>query len=107
MDVLKEKAQKTFDYTSRYASFAYYYNSNDKKYIYELGNQLKTDKSYVTVKVTEATTLDALANKYYGRPDYFWIIADFNRISDPFINLIDYYSEIKIPSIAELEYKET
>ena len=106
MDVLKEKSQKTFEYTSRYANFPYYYNTRDKKYIYGITNQLKTDKSYVVVKVTESTTLDALANKYYGRPDYFWIIADFNRINDPFIDLSDYFTEIKIPSISEIEYKE-
>ena len=50
-------------------------------------------------------TLDSLALKYYGRPDLFWIIADFNRIQDPFIKLVDYFSIIKIPSLSTLSFE--
>lgn len=28
--------------------------------------------------------LDTLAHKYYGDPDYWWVIALSNRIQDPF-----------------------
>lgn len=28
--------------------------------------------------------LDTLAHKYYGDPDYWWVIALVNRIMDPF-----------------------
>ena len=51
-------------------------------------------------------TLDFLANKYYGRPDYYWVIADFNHIRDPFINLSDWFNTIKIPSLGSLEFED-
>lgn len=107
MDILTNKSRKEYDYLSRYSTFSFYYNTKDKKYIYGLSSQLKTQNmTYVTVKVTESTTLDFLANKYYGRPDYFWIIADFNHIIDPFIHLADHFSEIKIPNMSEIEFEE-
>ena len=53
------------------------------------------------------TTLDYLANKYYGRPDYFWVIADFNRIQDPFKPLYPRFEQIKIPNIGAIEYEES
>ena len=43
MDDLTNKRYAQFDYTSRYASVPYYYNTRDKKEIYGLGkNMLKT-----------------------------------------------------------------
>lgn len=105
MDVLKYPARKSYSYISRYSSINYYYNTNDDKFIYGLSKQLDANTSYVLVDIDEYTTLDSLANKYYGRPDYFWVIADFNRIQDPFITLYPKYKQIKIPSIATIQTK--
>lgn len=105
MDVLKSKSSKSYDYLSRYASFPYYYHSLDKKYIYGLTAQLSDSTTYTLVNVSMNTTLDGLAFKYYGRPDYYWIIADFNRIQDPFIKLSDYFTKIKIPTITAIEFE--
>ena len=105
MDTLKDKQSKSYDYLSRYASFPIYYHKLDKKYISGLTSQLSKDTSYVVVKVDESTTLDFLANKYYGRPDYFWVIASFNNINDPFINLSDYFEDLKIPSLANISFE--
>lgn len=105
MDVLKNKNSKSYEYISRYASFPYYYHTLDKKHIYGLTSQLSDTTSYVLVDVSMDTTLEGLAFKYYGRPDYYWIIADFNRIQNPFIRLSDYFYKIKIPAIASIEFE--
>ena len=47
--------------------------------------------------IKDTDTLDSLALKYYGRPDLFWVIADFNRIQDPYINLYENYNFLNIP----------
>lgn len=107
MDILKDKTSISYEYISRYANFYFYYNTEDKKYIYGLTQQLSNETSYVTVKIEPGMTLDSLADKYYGRPDYFWIIADFNRLSDPFITLYPEYESIKIPSMGSIEYEES
>ena len=104
MDVLKDKEYKTYKSISRYTSFPYYYNTKDNKYIYGLTRQLSKDAEYILVNVDERTTLDKLALTYYGRPDYYWIIADFNDIQDPFIKLSDKFKSIKIPSISQIKF---
>lgn len=107
MDILETKNYKSDDsYISRYSPFPYYYNKEDNKFIYGLTSQLKTNKTYVKLNVTPEMTLDYLANKYYGRPDYWWVIADFNQIQDPFIVLFEHFNSINIPNIADIEFKE-
>ena len=106
MDVLKNKSRITYAYISRYANFPFYYHSLDKKFVYGMTNQLSLDTAYVEVTVNPEDTLDKLANDYYGRPDYYCLIADFNRIQDPFIKLSNYYQKIKIPALASIQYEE-
>ena len=106
MDVLKDKNSTSRDYISRYSSFPFYYHSKDEKYIQGLSNQLSTNTVYTVVDIGSTTSLDFLSNKYYGRPDYWWIIADFNRIQDPFIPLYPRFTKLKIPSIASIEFME-
>lgn len=101
---IKNREKKSFDYLSRYSSFSFNYHIKDKKYFYELTSQLDDSTTQVLVTVNDATTLDSLALKYYGRPDYWWIIADFNRIRDPFLKLSDTFTKIKIPSISVINY---
>ena len=106
MNILKDKTRKSYEYISRYAEFYYYYNIEDQKYMYGTTQQLSPSTAYVTVKVDQSTTLDGLADKYYGRPDYFWIIADFNRINDPFMKLYPAFESIKIPNIGAIEFEK-
>ena len=49
--------------------------------------------------------LDNLAEHYYGRPDYYWIIADFNRIQDPLINLWEHYKKLKVPVLSNIVFE--
>lgn len=106
MDVLKDKQTKTYNALSRYSSIPFYYHTLDNKFIYGLTKQLSTDTDYTIHTVALNDTLDSLALKYYGRPDYYWIIADFNRIQDPMISLYAKYKTIKIPSISYIYYED-
>jgi len=105
MDVLKDKQTKSYPSLSRYSPIPYYYNTQDNKYIYGLTKQLGQGVDYVIHRVKSNDTLDSIALYYYGRPDYYWIVADFNRIQDPFINLIDKFETIKIPSISYIYFE--
>lgn len=105
MNILKNKQYRKYDYISRYTIFPIYYNIKDKKYIYGTTSHLSEQSQYVAHKVTVTDTFESLAFKYYGRPDLYWIISDFNRINDPFINLIDKVEIIKIPSLSALSFE--
>ena len=105
MDSLKQKSYRTYNYISRYQPFPYAYNENDKKYIYFITSQLKKNINYVDVTIRQFDTLDSLAEKYYGRPDLYWVIADFNDIIDPFIPLFGNYKVIKVPTLGSISFK--
>jgi nucleoid-associated protein YgaU len=102
MDVLTNKQTKTYDHISRYSSFPFYYNTKDKKYIYGTTGQLSQDVEYVAYNVVQGDTLDSLSLKYYGRPDLYWVIADFNRIQDPLEKLP---SIVNIPTLSNISFE--
>lgn len=105
MDVLTKKSKKYYDYTSRYAILPYYYHTIDKKYIYGISRNIRKDTEYTIHNVTDLDTLDSLALKYYGRPDLYWVIAMYNDINDPYIDLYSRYNYIYIPSLGAIRYK--
>jgi len=105
MDCLKDRSKKNYDYLSRYTSFPYYYNTLDSKYIYGITSQLRDDSLYVAHKITQEDTLDSLSFKYYGRPDLYWVIADFNKMQDPFVKLYGHIDVIKIPTLSNIAFK--
>ena len=105
MNVLKNKSSKTYLYTSRYATLPYYYNTLDKKYMYGISKNLNTNTDYVLHNLIDSDSLDSLALKYYGRPDLFWVIADFNNLNDPYIRLVDKMSSIKIPALSGITWR--
>lgn len=106
MDVLKDKQYREFEHVSRYSVFPLYYNTLDNKYIYGITSQLSSLTDFVSHKVSSIDTFDSLALKYYGRPDLYWVISDFNHINDPFITLWGNYKVIKIPSISNISFKK-
>ena len=105
MNVLKDKSSRTYFYTSRYATLPYYYNTLDKKYVYGISKNLNTNTDYVLHNLVDSDSLDSLALKYYGRPDLFWVIADFNNLNDPYIRLVDKMSLIKIPALSGITWR--
>ena len=106
MDILKEKTYKSYDYVCRYTSIPYFFNIEDKKYIYGIGTQMKKDIPYVAHKVKATDNLDYLALKYYNNPTYYWVIAWFNDILDCYEDLIDKFTIIKIPTISSISFGE-
>ncbi len=105
MEILKDKSFKTYDHLSRYTSFPVYYNIKDDKYFHGIISQLDKEKKYVLHEVKPNDTLESLALKYYGRPDYYWIIGLFNNIGDSFEKLYNKYDKIKVPTISNIEFK--
>lgn len=105
MDVLTDKQYRSYDHISRYSGFPFYYNSKDGKYVYGLLSQLSGDTPYVAHSVGQSDTLDSLALKYYGRPDYYWVIAMFNGISDPFERLYGRFASVKVPTISSISFE--
>ena len=105
MDLLKDRQSRNYSYPSRYSYFNFYYHTIDDKYIYGKTKQLNKNCPYVAHKIILTDTLDGLADYYYGRPDLYWIIADFNDIQDPFINLSALpFDALKIPSLSNIGY---
>lgn len=104
MDTLKNKTYVNFDYLSRYINVPYYYDTLQDKEVFGIGTNLKNTSEYVSHKVKSNDTLNSLALKYYNNPTFWWIIAYFNDIQDPFKPLRNKYQVLKIPSISSIEF---
>ena len=103
MEIAKNKYYKNFNSVNRYGQYPFYYNTEDKRYFGGITNHLKDTTAFVFHNIKEGDTLDSLSLYYYGNPTRYWIIADFNRIQDPFIELIP-GEKIKIPSFADIQF---
>lgn len=104
MSEIVNKAYKDYDRVSRYSVFPYYYNRLDDKYMYGITSHLKKDvHKYVTHIVKDKDTLDSIALYYYNNPTYFWIVADFNNIQDPYSELKE-GTLLKIPTFSNIEF---
>ena len=104
MDTLKNKTYTNFDYLSRYTNVPFYYDTLYNREIFGIGTNLKNNTEFVTHKTKSNDTLNSLALKYYNNPTFWWVIAYFNDIQDPFKPLINKYETLKIPSIASIEF---
>lgn len=102
---ITDKSYKEYDYISRYSTFPYYYNPEDGKYMQGMTGQLNDKSTYVLYKVKQNDTLDTIALDMYSNSTYFWVIADFNRIRDPFKRL-GVGSLLKIPTLSNIKFKE-
>ena len=104
MEILSNKQYKSYDRVSRYQVFPFYYNTTDNKYVYGITSHLITDDTkFVSHKVKRFDTLDSLALYYYNNPTYFWVIADFNRIRDPYKELEE-GTILKIPTFSNIAF---
>lgn len=105
MNILTNKSYKTYERVSRYNDFPYYYNTVDKKYMYGTTTNLNDTTSYSVYEVLRGDTLDSLALEFYNNPTLYWIIADFNRIRDPYAPL-KVGSHIKIPVFSSITFNK-
>ena len=104
MDTLKNKMYENFNYLSRYTNTPYYYDTLQDREVYGIGTNLKSNTEFVTHEIKSNDTLNSLSLKYYNNPTFWWIIAYFNNIQDPFVPLRNKYRTIKIPSISSIEF---
>lgn len=104
MDKLSNKNFKDYNYICRYSQFPYYYNETDKKYMQGLTAQLSEDTTYVLHEVKVGETLDSIALDNYSNSTYFWVIADFNHIRDPFAEL-EVGTMLKIPTLTGISFE--
>ena len=104
-NILTDKQFRNYNKISRYSTTPYYYNPVDNKYVYGIGKNLKDNTPHKIHRIKEGETLDSLALYYYNNPTYFWIIADFNRIQDPYINLKT-GTKLKIPTFSSIDFEE-
>lgn len=104
MDTLKNKNYANFDYVCRYTGVPYYYDTLSDRDVYGIGTNLRTDTEFVTHIIKNNDTLNSLSLKYYNNPTYWWVIAYFNNIQDPFKPLKDKYKTLKIPNISSIEF---
>lgn len=104
MDVIKNKSYKNYDYFSRYTSFPYYYHTLDKKYIYGTSTQINKNSTYTLYKVEKNDTLDNIALKMYNNPTFYWAIASFNDVINPFEKLIE-GTFLKIPTLSDISFE--
>lgn len=103
MSVLIDKSYRNYNYFSRYASYPYYYNTIDKKYIYGTTSQLKDSTPYVAYTVKAGDTYDSISLEFYNNPTYYYLICDFNHIQDPLSTPVE-GSILRIPSFSTVVY---
>lgn len=104
MDKLKDKTYKEYNYISRYAPFPYYYNETDNKYMQGMTSQLLKSSTFVLHEVAIGETLDSIALDNYSNSTFFWVIADFNNIIDPYKSL-EVGSILKLPTLASISFE--
>lgn len=104
-DILKDKKYREYKKVSRYSVIPYYYNIVDDKFMYGTSLNLDNTTAHRIHKVQENDSLDSLALHYYNNPTYYWIIADFNQIQDPFLPLTP-GQLLKIPTFSSILFKD-
>ena len=105
MEKFTNKKYNKYDYNSRYISVPYYYDTKKSREVYGIGEPMAKNVPFVSHKLNTEDTLDSLALNYYNNPTYWWIIAYFNNILDPFIHLRSKYTTIKIPNISSIRFE--
>lgn len=104
MNVLTNKQTKSYDRLSRYSSIPIYYNTKTKEMVYGTAKHLNSATEAVLYTVKENDTYDSIALSFYNNPTYFWIICDYNRIIDPFIDP-EPQTILYIPVISDIEFE--
>lgn len=92
---------KAYNYLSRYASVPLY--SDDKGRTYHGTVKWLRDNAVNTYVCKQGDTLEKIAHQQYGSPILWWVVADINRIVDPFIPLGE-GQKLKLVSLGNIEW---
>ena len=104
MDILKDPRLRAYEKVSRYSTVPYYYNETDEKYIYGTAKKLNTDSAYIYYQIQQGDSFDSIALNQYGDAQFYWVIADYNQVNDPFLKLKP-GAYIKIPNISTIVFQ--
>ena len=104
MDRLIDKTYKTYTRISRYSSFPYYYDTVNNRYVYGTLSHLDPTTPFTSYIVKKNDTFDSISLAFYNTPLFFWVICDFNQITDPFQTLAE-GSKLNIPILSSIEFQ--
>ncbi len=104
MDRLIDKTYKTYTRISRYSSFPYYYDTVNNRYVYGTLSHLDPTTPFTSYIVKKNDTFDSISLAFYNTPLFFWVICDFNQITDPFQTLAE-GSTLNIPILSSIEFQ--
>ena len=76
-----------------------FYNMLNSKDVQDTIDRYIFDKLWVYHPVRKFDKWNILANIYYNDENYYWLILLFNRIVDPFVDLL-YFNIVRIPNIS-------
>lgn len=107
MDKLKNRRVATYEYINRYAGVPYYFDTEKRRDVFGIGKQISKDLPYFLYELKAGDTLDSLALTYYNNPTFWWAIAYFNNILDPFVELSKTRASVKIPNISSIVFENT
>jgi hypothetical protein len=99
---MRYAAPRKYGYPSRYGIYRQIVDDKDT-YTETVNKTIIAEKDsdiYHEVQMHEENRLDIIANKYYGSPDLWWVIAMGNNIIDPFIVKVG--DIIRIPNLTSL-----
>lgn len=99
----KDAHLKSYEKVSRYTSVPFYYDSDSDKYIYGTAKKMKRNTPFAEYQVKQGDTFDSLALDNYDDAQFYWVIAEFNGINDPFLKL-RVGAKIRIPVLSEIEF---
>lgn len=105
MDILSNETYRQYSNLSRYTLVPIFYNKMDKVYQPGFPMQLSREIVHINHIVYPGDTLDSLSLYYYGNPTYYWVIADYNNILDPFEPLT-VGEKLQIPTFSEITFNE-
>ena len=105
MDILTNKEYKQYNNLSRYTTVPYYYNTLDEKYMMGTSKHLKRNTQYIVHTTKAGDTYDGLSLSYYDNPTFYWIICEFNDVSDCFVPPVK-GTTLKIPVLSYIEFEE-
>jgi hypothetical protein len=105
-DVLTNKQSPDYPKLSRYNNFYTYLHEIDNKTFYGKTAWLNPNTQYALHTVAQGEDLPKIALMYYNDSMKYWVIADFNRICNPF-EILKVGQQLKIPALGSIEFEQT